>query len=186
MFKNLFLPSPSVEERKALKKTGLLQVIICYVLYILSMGAGFYLFRVYFLREAPNSGPTVSGVLVSYTLAALLCLLYIFTAGRRTPKSLGMQKKGCGRGYVLGILLSTGCLALILVPNLLMRTVHLSPNPGLQPAALLLLLIGFIFQGFMEEFLLRGLIFIEIAKKYGVFWGIFGNSLIFAMGHMGN
>ena len=48
------------------------------------------------------------------------------------------------------------------------------------------MLVGFIFQGFMEEFLLRGLFMTQISIKFGVIVGILANSFFFALGHLGN
>ena len=59
-------------------------------------------------------------------------------------------------------------------------------NKDFNLTVFLLLLVGFIFQGFMEEFLLRSLLFTQIAVKWGVIAGIIINSVIFGLGHISN
>lgn len=124
--------------------------------------------------------------LFSYTITTIICVWLILTVGKRTPASLGMFKQRAGIEYATGSLYAVLCLLFVWGVNYAFKAIDSQFNKDFSPSVFLVIFMGFVFQGFMEEFLLRGLIFTQVSLKIGVFWGIMVNSLIFGFGHTSN
>lgn len=177
---NVLTPLKITQSAQALKNTGWRQVLTCYGIYAAAMTIAFFT-----LPRLLNSGE-ITNTLGGYALACAACLAYILTLGKRTRASLGMESGGFRRQYGLGWLFAAGFLFLVWAVNFRYGAISTHFNSAYRPGALGLLLIGFILQGFMEEFLMRGLIMTQVATRFGVIIGIFANSLLFALAHLGN
>lgn len=168
-------------ETKNNSKYKLRHLGIFYLLYVLVMVVvpmiNSYLF---------NFNDYLSNVLISYTIATLLCTVYIVKIGRRSFLSLGMTKDKLMSNYIVGCIIAFVLLLIMWFINIMFKGINTTLNTNFNILIFLLLLIGFIFQGFMEELLLRGVIFVQLSLKFGVILGILLNSLIFALGHLGN
>lgn len=160
---------------KEIKNSGWKQIAICYGIYVLIAIAAQTLLQ--------SRG--ISVVLLAYTVAAFACVGYIGTIGKRTWPSLGMRGD-LPKEYAFGWLLAAVLLLALWAINLIAGAITFTMNPNFSIAVFLLLLVGFIFQGFMEEFLFRALIFTQVALKRGVVAGVIINSAIFSFGHLGN
>lgn len=125
-------------------------------------------------------------LLMVCAVVVILLLLFVFFYLKRSPASLGMTKKKLALRYGSGWLFSLGCLLLVLLVNLVAGGLAISINQDVNLLLLGLTLVGFIFQGFLEEFLLRSLLMTQFALKLGVVLAIILNSVIFGLGHMTN
>ncbi|MGT2712547.1 CPBP family intramembrane glutamic endopeptidase [Streptococcus oriscaviae] len=125
-------------------------------------------------------------LLMVCAVVVILLLLFVFFYLKRSPASLGMTKKKLALRYGSGWLFSLGCLLLVFLVNLVAGGLAISINQDVNLLLLGLTLVGFIFQGFLEEFLLRSLLMTQFALKLGVVLAIILNSVIFGLGHMTN
>ncbi len=157
------------------KESGWKQIVICYFIYILIANITLLVLK----------SQTISTVLLAYTIAAIVCVFYMITFGKRTLPSLGMTNN-FSREYLLGWLMATVTLLILWAINIVAGAISFIINPNFDLMVFILLFVGFIFQGFMEEFLLRGLIFTQFSIRFGVLMGVIYNSLIFSFGHVGN
>lgn len=111
-------------------------------------------------------------------------LLYAFWIEKRTPASFGLKKAGSIQKYFLGLAMGSGIIFSVFVGNALLGTINFQSNLG-QVSWVYLIgsVIGYFFQGMMEEVLCRGLIMNTLAARYNVWSGVLINSLIFALLH---
>lgn len=161
-------------------KAGWGQIGIAYLLYVVAMSL------IQPLASHSFQFDELSGLLLAYFVACLLSVGYLLTLGKRTRQSLGMETTGFLSQQMLGWGLAIVSILVVWGVNLGFTSIQVSFNQDFQPLIFSLLLVGFIFQGFMEEFLLRGLIQNQIAMAWGVPMGILLNSLIFSLGHWTN
>ncbi len=170
----------TMKAAQELKNSGWRQIIICYVLYAAVMSGSMILFdRIMRMDQ-------IFAMLIAQSIAAVVSVSFMLTIGRRTSASLGMGLNGFFKQYGAGWLIAAVSLFAVWLVNVSFQAVSTAFNPDVNVLFLGLMLVGFIFQGFMEEFLLRGLIMTQVAVKFGVIAGILANSLLFALGHLGN
>lgn len=154
-------------------------VVLVYLAYVLVMSLvrplGLQVLR---LGELPS-------LLLAYAVSAVVCFFLILKLGR-TPASLGLNREGFLRKWLTGLSFAFLSLGFVFLTNVLLNGVSTAYNRQFSPLLFLLLLLGFSIQSFMEEFLMKGLIQVQLTMKLGVLAGILGNSLIFAIGHMSN
>lgn len=175
------LPTNQITEAaRRIENSGWRQVIICYVLYAAVMSGFMILF------DRITQTDQIFAMLIAQSIAAVVSVSFMLTVGRRTPASLGMGLNGFFKQYRAGWLIAAVSLFAVWLVNVLFKAVSTSFNPDVNVLFLALMLVGFVFQGFMEEFLLRGLIMTQVAVRFGVIVGVLANSLLFALGHLGN
>lgn len=170
----------TTEATRQIENSGWRQVIICYLLYAAVMSASMILFDKMMRLDQ------MFGMLIAQSVAAIVSVSFMLTIGKRTPASLGMKPAGFFRQYGPGWIFAAISLLAVWLVNIQFRAVSSAFNPDVNVLFLGLMLIGFIFQGFMEEFLMRGLIMTQLSIRFGMIIGILGNSMIFALGHLGN
>lgn len=164
-------------ETKDIKKSGWKMIGLCYLLYIVILVVCNMIFK---------DKPRIISILVGYTISVPICVGFMVKIGKRTLSSLGMNKGKTLLRYVIGWLIALAFLAVVQSINILSGGVNAQINKDFNLFVFLLLLIGFIFQGFMEEFLLRSLLCTQFAVKWSVAAGVILNSIIFGLGHMRN
>lgn len=168
-----------IREAKTLKMPwGLL--ILYYVIYLLSFVAG----QMIMMRFVTTD--RILSLLGACVITTSILLLFVMRVGKRSLKSLGMQNQNVLKNLFLGWLIGAISLLLIWGINWLFGGVRFDFNSNFNILLFLLLFVGFTVQGFMEEFLLRGLIFTQISVKWGVISAIIINSVWFALGHTSN
>lgn len=138
------------------------------------------------ISESLIKAEPIVGVLLGYFLSAIACIYFILTGGKRTRKSLGMQTSNLSRDMLSGWIIAALCLSAVFLINIFSGGITSQVRSDFAVIPFLLLLIGFIFQGYMEEFLVRGLLMTQITLKTGPFWAIIINSAIFSAGHFFN
>lgn len=164
-------------ELKKIKGSGFKAFALCYLLYIAVM----VIFQIIF-----RGSQLIVGVLAGYFASMPVCVGFMVKIGKRSFASLGMSKDKFLLRYCAGWLISLAMLGIVWGINALFHGVNFQFNKNFNITVFLLLLVGFMVQGFMEEFLLRSLLFTQIAVKWGVAAGIISNSVIFGLGHISN
>lgn len=135
-------------------------------------------------RFIPNSGLSEVFDNASLILVILLILAYCYFVEKRRPETLGFVKKNALKGYLVGVLIGFLFITSIYIINLATSSIdtHLSIST-VKWWYIILSLVGFFFQGLMEEVVCRGFIMNSIASKIGVLAGIIINSIIFSLMH---
>lgn len=168
-------------ETKENKKYTVRHMAIFYIIYALVMSLTPLINNKLFNITNP-----ISNVLISNTIAVILSLSYIVKIGKRSFSSLGMSKDKILGNYVIGCSIAVLLLLVMWLVNIIFNGVSTTINTNFNLLLFIFLLIGFMFQGFMEELMMRGVIFIQFSLRFGVIIAIIFNSMIFAAGHLGN
>ncbi|MGL5440126.1 MAG: lysostaphin resistance A-like protein [Filifactoraceae bacterium] len=111
-------------------------------------------------------------------------VICVIKVSKRTLKSLGMENKNILKRMLFGWLIAAICLLIIWGINIAFNGITFKLNKEIKILAFLIMFIGFIFQGFTEEFIFRGLIQTKVSIKFGVVTGLFVNSIIFSLLHL--
>lgn len=125
-------------------------------------------------------------VLTAYFITTLVSVSFVLFVCKKSLQSLGMETRQIFPKILTGWAFAAISLITVWLFNLAFGGITVSLNPNISWLWFILLLIGFVFQGFMEEFLMRALIFTYIARKNRVILGLILNSVIFALGHLNN
>ena len=115
--------------------------------------------------------------------------VYLFAKGflKRNNESLGLCHGTKGNNYLKGLAIGFVMLAGSVLVLKMMGMIELRMNlANVSPLLFILFVIGWIFQGFEEEFVTRSVLMNFFAAKNGVMVGIIANSLIFSLLHLGN
>ncbi|MFC3932072.1 CPBP family intramembrane glutamic endopeptidase [Streptococcus dentapri] len=128
----------------------------------------------------------ISGSLLSYVFTAIAGVLFMLKIAKRSPQSLGLGKEKAALDYSWGWLLALVSLVIIWILTKAIGGLDFELSSSFSPLFFLMLLVGFIFQGFMEEFLFRGLLMPQLAFKWGVSAAAVINAVLFGLGHMIN
>ena len=168
-------------ETKENKKYTIRHMAIFYLIYAVVMSLTPYITNKLFNITNP-----ITNVLIANTIGVILSLTYIVKIGKRSLSSLGMSKDKMLSNYMIGCFIAVLLLLAMLLVNIVFNGVSTTFNTNFNLLLFIFLLIGFIFQGFMEELLMRGVVFIQFTLRFGVIIAIILNSMLFAAGHLGN
>ncbi len=129
-------------------------------------------------------------ILLSLWLTAIPTLaLYIFSrrVHQRTNRSLGLKASHPFRDYGFGLILGSLALGSVLAINLLGQNAVVTANASpFSLGIILLFAIGWMIQGFSEEFICRAVLMNLLAAERSVAFAIVLNSLIFSLLHVFN
>ncbi len=194
-------------------KNILLGIFLAIVIYFLSsfltsfifgIAISLYLFRSgYFTDEmiaeltGPAAAETVEALIQSDTAMLLMLFLtlvptlalYLFSkyAHGRNGLSLGLVSKTKGKDYLIGLGIGFGSFAFAVLIAVVTGSMRLAPQTGaFSFGFFILFFIGFMFQGFSEEFLTRSILMNLIAARSTVIKAVVINSLLFALLHFFN
>lgn len=123
-----------------------------------------------------------------FELAGIISV-YLFSrkANKRTLASLGLKGKDRVKKYLLGIFLGLFLFSLVAFLAWKSGGIALYRNPrSISSKTFILFILGWMIQGFNEEFVCRSGVMNLLAVKYGAIHGILANSLIFSLLHFGN
>lgn len=136
------------------------------------------------LSEAPLVS-ILSLFLTAGTVAA--CIVYVKLIEKRSLASCGMRKEGAAPAYLRGLALGLLLFAVAISFSALFGAVRFTGiNPDFNPVYFVLLLLGFVIQGFAEELLCRGVLMVSTAKSAPLSYALLSSSIIFAMLHTPN
>lgn len=177
---NILKSNRTIDAARGIRNSGWRQVILCYGIYVVLMLVSGWVIR------SMGVSSEITSLLASNAVAAIGCVLFMLTIGKRTPASLGLALDGFFKRYALGWLFAAISLCAVWLVNYFFGAIETSLNPDFSGWLLALLFVGFVFQGFMEEFQMRSLIMTQLSLKLGALAGILLNSLFFSLGHVGN
>lgn len=128
----------------------------------------------------------ISAHLIAYIPVSFLTVWFALKKIRMTPSALGMNPRTSLKPYLPGVLLAVLSLVLIWCLLWISGGLSFSWSKDLNRTLLFILLLGFLCQGFMEEFLCRGLLQTQLAIRFGMPFAILVNSLVFGLLHVSN
>lgn len=129
----------------------------------------------------------ILGNLYMTIIVALSAYIFAKYFQKRDKASLGLTNPNKGKNYIRGLLLGLGMICLVVLILRIIGLIEISVNiKNISPLFFILIIIGWIFQGFEEELVTRSILMNYFASKYNVLAGIIINSLIFSLLHLGN
>lgn len=153
-----------------------------------------YIFLVYGLLSIGLSTFLINGLgmeetfgsLIANIPLAILLVWFVLSNLKYSPSSLGMNPQGFTPLYVAGSFLASFSLSLIWWISLASQGLSFSFNSERQLGLILLMLLGFICQGFLEEFLFRAVFQTFLAIRWGLPFAMLVNAGMFALAHFAN
>ncbi len=134
---------------------------------------------------ALNEKPAVVIITLLATLGTVAaCLVYLKFIEKRSLASAGMTGKGAVPAYLRGALLGLILFAVAIGFSALFGGVTLvGLNKDFNPLLFVLLLVGYVIQGFSEEILCRGVLMVSTAKCTRLSVALWSSALAFAALH---
>lgn len=136
----------------------------------------------------PNDYSAV--IMLAYMFSYLISIagFYLFNRFyyKRNNASLGLIKKGNIVSYVKGILLGGLSFSLVVFIVLISGNLKLSGPFAVNPIIFIGFIIGWMIQGFFEEWVIRSIFMNGLAAKSNNIVAIISTSLLFAVLHAGN
>ena len=131
----------------------------------------------------------IKNLIILYLTSISLGLAYIFAKKilKRTNLSLGLVDDRKLKSYAIGVFLGIGLVSLISFVLWAFGFVEISKNNiGFDKKIFIFYIIGWMIQGFEEEFLLRSILMNQLGSRSKISLAIVGNSLIFSILHLSN
>ena len=131
----------------------------------------------------------IKNLIILYLTSISLGLAYVFAKKilKRTDLSLGLVDDRKLRSYGIGVFLGIGLIILISLVLWDFGFAEISKNNlGFDKKIFIFYIIGWMIQGFEEEFLLRSILMNQLGSRSKISLAIFGNSLIFSILHLSN
>ncbi len=121
----------------------------------------------------------------------VVTMLFCKLIQNRKMRTLGFKKPGMWKEYGIGLVVGFVMMAVIVLVGVITGSMTLSFNPEAATGAgigmLVLLFVGFVFQGMSEEVLCRGYFLVSLARKKGNMWmAVIVNAIAFAALHLLN
>lgn len=195
----MFYANESIRECKRVMKerNPLVFTIHLFTLMIVAMSFSHILLRLvsdiigngdFLIRKlGRNSEYAMIFNLWSTLLVSLIVYLFVKYYQKRNPASLGLVDKRKGKSYLLGLLIGSGMLGISFLLSYLLSGFKIRLNiQNIDLKIFILFVIGWIFQGFEEEFITRSVLMNYLGALRNPKVGIIANSLIFSILHLGN
>lgn len=195
----MFYENESIKESKRVMKerNPLIFTLLLFSVMILAISFSHILIRLVsdvmgngdFLIIKLGRNPEYSMIfnLWSTLLVSLIVYLFVKYYQKRNPASLGLVDKRKGKSYLLGLLIGSGMLGISFLLSYLLSGFKIRLNiENVDFRIFILFVIGWIFQGFEEEFITRSVLMNYLGALKNPRTGIIANSLIFAILHLGN
>lgn len=123
----------------------------------------------------------------STLLVSLTVYIFVKYYQKRTPVSLGLVDDRKGKSYLKGLLIGSGMLGISFLLAYLLSGFKIRPNiENVDFRIFIFFVIGWIFQGFEEEFITRSVLMNYLGALRNPKVGIITNSLVFSILHLGN
>ena len=120
---------------------------------------------------------------VATTIAAIF---YCRKIERRSFASMGLQKQGWFKRYIIGFIIGTAMLLLCALILWLMGDLNFAFAEKIPVFYLLAFFVGFVIQGMSEEVLLRGFFMVSLNNRCKTATAVGISSVAFALLHLGN
>lgn len=125
--------------------------------------------------------------LMATVVATFIMYLFAKFYQKRNLNSLGFISSNKLKNYIIGALVGTIMLTAVVLINVLIGHISITNNiANISPIIFILFVIGWIFQGFSEEFMCRSVLMNWLAAEKSVIFGILINSLVFSLLHFAN
>lgn len=131
----------------------------------------------------------IKNLIILYLTSISLGLAYLFAKKilKRTDLSLGLVDDRKLRSYIIGVLMGIGLIILISLILWAFGFAEISKNSmGFDKKIFIFYIIGWMIQGFEEEFLLRSILMNQLGSRSKISLAIIANSLIFSILHLSN
>lgn len=122
-------------------------------------------------------------VLYSTILGTLTILFFCRQIEGRRFETMGFRKEGAVRQYLIGMLSGFVLFSLIVLLSWSMGGLEFHGYYGGAVSSILIILLGFLFQGMSEEVVFRGCCMTTILRHHNVYWAIGLNSFFFGIMH---
>ena len=121
----------------------------------------------------------------------VVTMLFCKLIQNRKMRTLGFKKPSMWKEYGIGLVVGFVMMAVIVLVGVITGSMSLTFNPEAATGAgigmLVLLFVGFVFQGMSEEVLCRGYFLVSLARKKGNMWmAVIVNAIAFAALHLLN
>ncbi|WP_049944416.1 CPBP family intramembrane glutamic endopeptidase [Anaerococcus provencensis] len=127
------------------------------------------------------------GMLFATILVSISVYIFAKKYQKRNKESLGLTNANKFKNYLKGLLIGLGMIGVVVLILKIMGLVEINSNiANVSPVFYILIIIGWIFQGFEEELVTRSILMNYFAAKYRPLVGIIANSLIFSLLHLAN
>lgn len=128
----------------------------------------------------------ITVLMLYFTVLPILVFVgYSRIVGNHSLENLGFKSKNVSKNYIYGLFFGFLAYSFTMVIGIVLGLQTTELNYKISPM-LIIYFIGFVIQGMSEEVVLRGVIFPEMASKFGVPVAIIGNSVIFGILHGAN
>lgn len=195
----MFYENGSIKECKRVMKerNPLAFTIHLFILMILAMSFSHILIRLVsnltgngesLIRElGENHEYAMIFNLWSTLLVSLTLYLFVKYYQKRNPKSLGLVDDRKCKSYLKGLLIGSGMIGISFLFAYLLSGFRIRINiENVDFRIFIFFIIGWIFQGFEEEFITRSVLMNYLGAVRNPKVGIIANSLIFSILHLGN
>lgn len=126
-------------------------------------------------------------LLLATFFVSLTTYFFVKFYQKRNAKSLGLTGENKVKSYFVGLGIGTILLSVAFFLANIFGGYEVTLNAGnVRVGVFIAFVLGWIFQGFEEELITRAAIMNYFSARSGVGIGIFANSLIFAILHLGN
>ena len=119
-------------------------------------------------------------------VATFVCIFLAMFLMRRKVSTFGFVKKNAVKHYLIGLAVGAVMFTASIGICALTGSVTITFAGGANVIYLILIFIGYVFQGNEEEVVCRGFTMVSISRRYPVWVGVVYNSLFFAALHLMN
>ena len=119
-------------------------------------------------------------------VATFACIFLAMFIMRRKVRTFGFVKKNAVKHYLIGLAVGAVMFTVAIGICALTGSVTITFAGGANVLYLILIFIGYMFQGNEEEVVCRGFMLVSIARRYPVWVGVAYNSILFACLHLWN
>lgn len=195
----MFYANESIKESKRVMKerNPLIFTLLLFSVMILAISFSHILIRLVsdimgngdFLIRKLGRNPEYAMIFNLWSTLLVSFAVYFFVKyyQKRNLKSLGLVDDRKGKSYLKGLLIGSGMLGISFLLSYLLSGFKIRPNIyNIDLKLYLFFIIGWIFQGFEEEFITRSVLMNYLGAVRNPKVGIIANSLIFSILHLGN
>ena len=120
-------------------------------------------------------------------IGCIVAVIYQLKLDKRSFESAGLIKKNAFFEYITGLVIGTVLLTLSVLVIMLLGDVDIQISfASANKVILVCTFIGYIFQGFSEEFLYRGSLMIKTATEFSISTAVLLSSVLFSFAHLFN
>lgn len=166
---------------------GMVLLLVCSPEVISAFQSGNVTVLEKFFKELSNSQGYMIIMLFADIALIVIVILFAKLFQKRTVRTLGYQKKGAVREYLIGMAAGFAAFSAIVLLCVLTGALKITGLSVQIPAMLILLyFLGYLIQGMAEEVLCRGYFLVSVARRYSVVTAIFVNAIAFSALHLFN